>query len=617
MTEQINMENKTQVLLEGYFFLFPLRLTKYDVKLTKQGITFYELQQKKNVLKTEKSIHFGDVVGCRCKKGKSENDPSAYFSIFSYQFKGKSKRKRSKYEFSFGLCDFQNFEDNLKVCQKWRNVIVCLSRNIVVNSNEVEFCMLPPSPTVLVLINPHSGPGKAQQIFESTVKPMLDDADIDYKVLITEYAGHASEVVKTLKLEDWSGLVIVSGDGLIYEVINGLMSRKDWAKAIKFPIGCLPGGSGNALCCSVNYLAGEPMDPDMVLHSTFVLIKHKILPIDLVLLQTPTDQIYSFLSVAWGIIADIDYESEKLRSIGSTRFTLYTIMRILKLRTYRARVSFLPVSDQKLKENGKSSKTVKFPRPRRYTIFSNDSNQEALNSVYNVGCVGKFKSLDEGDLRIRSQSMPTNMSDYMTQGEIPTNSLTSKSDNKLYEENEDEDSGHHSGDEALNGDVENGLVDFNLNSTTNEVFEDSVDETISMITESADPVPSPLLSPLDEDVPNTWTTVEDDFVTALAIYLPYLGPDNLVSPDSKLNDGCINLMLVRKGVSKNELLNIFLQFTTGEHINSPAFEVIKCLAFRLVPLTEKGNIMVDGERIDYGPIQGQILPGLARIMAIQ
>jgi hypothetical protein len=73
----------------------------------------------------------------------------------------------------------------------------------------------------------------------------------------------------------------------------------------------------------------EPLDADMVLHSTFVLLKHRILPIDLVMLQTPTGQVYSFLSVAWGILADIDYESEKLRAIGSTRFTLYAIMRLL------------------------------------------------------------------------------------------------------------------------------------------------------------------------------------------------------------------------------------------------------------------------------------------------
>ena len=35
------------------------------------------------------------------------------------------------------------------------------------------------------MINPHSGPGKAQQIFENSVKSMLDEADIVYKVLIT------------------------------------------------------------------------------------------------------------------------------------------------------------------------------------------------------------------------------------------------------------------------------------------------------------------------------------------------------------------------------------------------------------------------------------------------
>lgn len=37
-------------------------------------------------------------------------------------------------------------------------------------------------------------------------------------LLISEYAGHATDVIKNLRLDDWSGVVIVSGDGLIYEV---------------------------------------------------------------------------------------------------------------------------------------------------------------------------------------------------------------------------------------------------------------------------------------------------------------------------------------------------------------------------------------------------------------
>ena len=129
------MENKTQVLLDGDFFIFPFRLTRYHVKLTRQGITFHELSQKKVFPKHEQNIHFGDVVGCRCKRSKSSSETTAYFAIFAYQFKGKSKRKRYRTEFAFGLDKSTSFEENLKTCQKWRNVIVCLARNINVNIN--------------------------------------------------------------------------------------------------------------------------------------------------------------------------------------------------------------------------------------------------------------------------------------------------------------------------------------------------------------------------------------------------------------------------------------------------------------------------------------------------
>lgn len=50
---------------------------------------------------------------------------------------------------------------------------------------------------------------------------------------------------------------------------------------------------------------------------------------DLVLVQTQKQQLFSFLSVTWGLIADIDYESERMRVLGATRFTLYFIKRVL------------------------------------------------------------------------------------------------------------------------------------------------------------------------------------------------------------------------------------------------------------------------------------------------
>ena len=45
-------------------------------------------------------------------------------------------------------------------------------------------------------------------------------------------------------------------------------------------------------------------------------------------------KIYSFLSTAWAYVADCDINSEAIRCIGSPRFTLWGIYRILFLRKY-------------------------------------------------------------------------------------------------------------------------------------------------------------------------------------------------------------------------------------------------------------------------------------------
>ncbi len=37
-------------------------------------------------------------------------------------------------------------------------------------------------------------------------------------LLVLERAGHAKEIAQTMVLEDYYGIVIVSGDGLVYEV---------------------------------------------------------------------------------------------------------------------------------------------------------------------------------------------------------------------------------------------------------------------------------------------------------------------------------------------------------------------------------------------------------------
>lgn len=57
---------------------------------------------------------------------------------------------------------------------------------------------------------------------------------------------------------------------------------------------------------------------------------------------SPPKRLYSFLSVAWGFVSDVDIESERYRGLGSARFTLGTLVRLASLRSYKGRLSFLP-----------------------------------------------------------------------------------------------------------------------------------------------------------------------------------------------------------------------------------------------------------------------------------
>ena len=47
-----------------------------------------------------------------------------------------------------------------------------------------------------------------------------------------------------------------------------------------------------------------------------------------------TQKIYSFLSTAWAVIADCDINSEVIRCIGPSRFTIWGVYRVLCKRNY-------------------------------------------------------------------------------------------------------------------------------------------------------------------------------------------------------------------------------------------------------------------------------------------
>lgn len=51
--------------------------------------------------------------------------------------------------------------------------------------------------------------------------------------------------------------------------------------------------------------------------------------------------IWSFLSIGWGLMADIDIDSEKLRKLGAIRFTVYGLIRCMASKVYSGKLSYI------------------------------------------------------------------------------------------------------------------------------------------------------------------------------------------------------------------------------------------------------------------------------------
>ena len=132
--------------------------------------------------------------------------------------------------------------------------------------------------------------------------------------------------------------------------------------------------------------------------------------------------------------------------------------------------------------------------------------------------------------------------------------------------------------------------------------------------------------PMDEPVPDDWIVLENDLAMVLTINVPLFGQDMIVAPNKRLDDGYFILCFINGQVTRYEFLKIFIESGTGNFLDHSCMEWAKVKAFRLEPKSSAysskssnfepndGALMVDGERVEYGNIQAEIIPGLGNVL---
>lgn len=310
------------------------------------------------------------------------------------------------------------------------------------------------------------------------------------------------------------------------------------------------------LCCSI--LRSPPAwNEELLLSCGFMLCKGLVGPLDLVSIHLASRQrLFSFLSLAWGFVADVDIESEKYRHVGAIRFLMGTLVRLASLRVYQGRLSYLPVKEA--------------PKPPKGSI---NANQPPSTPQHPSLC----SSLPCQFIPKHPPDSPKQSSNY---GCISTNSNY------------------------------NTMAKSSSSAITNKRPETQDDNKTTVAVDS-------LLPDLDQPVPEGWTVVkEEDFVLVLAIYQSHLAEDLWTVPGAMADDGLIHLFYVTAGISRPALLRLFLAMERGAHLayDCPHLVYEKVKALRLEPISPQGMITVDGEMVEYGPVQAQIHPGMARLI---
>ncbi|XP_019629056.1 PREDICTED: sphingosine kinase 2-like [Branchiostoma belcheri] len=627
-----------QVILQDDFAAYRRGNLRYTVRLTPEAIVYVVVGSKQ-----ERTLALADVLGCHTsvslRRKPTQANQAAFLCIYSYPLKRKllSGSVRTRVCTSFRVDRFDNYEQNCELAEKWRVAVRCLlAGHTVTADTDLRPSLLPSRPTLLVLLNPFGGQGKAKQYFDDQVLPMMGEADVSISVVTTEYSGHAFDVVQTTDLSSWGGIVVVSGDGLLYEVVNGLMSRPDWEQAIKIPLGILPAGSGNGLCYSINYALGEPFEEDRMFHSTFVLLKATMKghtrPLDLMSVDTASQRRYAFLSFQWGFSADVDIESERYRYLGGSRFLFGSLHNLMKLRVYRGKLSFLPVEGvdalKQARQVLSQNKVDVKPRSLSHSssaVTINGRRDDARMRTRSVSAMNGFNyiSTDNEPLETPSQestSLDAQLMSFSTENGVHhTNSEghVNGNMNTVYEATTADDMvGKMDGKDKH---YKNGDSDFiGASVSTNQ----NNSKSSQPCTAGGNPPnhvygpPSPLLPPLDQPVPANWVTIDTDFVTMIIQSISHISEGYFSSPCSSFDDGVLFLSFLKSGVSRRQMLKFMGKMAEGTQVFDFGSDggYVCCKAFRVEPVTPPGLMTLDGEKIHYGPVQGQVHHGMINLI---
>ncbi|KAF7827450.1 sphingoid long-chain bases kinase 1 [Senna tora] len=314
-----------------------------DAKLTSKVLVWGS-----NVLRLDDVISVSYNIGLR------------HFTVHSYPLKKAScglscfiKSQRSQKDFRFVASSIEEAVQWVGGFADQQCFVNCLPHPLASSKKQASSELLPTDtppellfrckspPKMLVILNPRSGRGRSSKVFHGIVEPIFKLAGFQLEVVKTTSAGHAKKLASSVDISTCpDGIICVGGDGIINEVLNGLLSRDNQKEGISIPIGIVPAGSDNSLVWTVLGVR-DPVSAAMA------IVKGGLTATDVFAVEwIQTGIIHFGLTVSYyGFVSDVLELSEKYQKrFGPLRYFVAGFLKFLCLPRYSYEVEYLPAT---------------------------------------------------------------------------------------------------------------------------------------------------------------------------------------------------------------------------------------------------------------------------------
>lgn len=456
---------------------------------------------------------------------------------FSHLSTGSSKIKKTIWIFK------SKDEEEIK---KWNHLLIYDIINGLKYLENIDLSLslpeLPLPKKYLIIINPKSGKGFAEKHYKEYIKPVLDASPNEYTTVVTKFPKHATEICQNTNLKDYNGIVCLGGDGIVFESIQGLMKNK--TKGFELPsIGVVSSGSGNGLATDLG--CGHP------LAAARIIARGRTRKIDLFSCWQNDQVYYSFLSLSFGLVADLDLGTDFMRALGSGRFIIGGVGFILRKRFYDMELKFITAPAQSFDDDLKQENSASSVSTSNTSIIEDNSKQEKIGEP-------------------ADSIIPNLLLHYFEKEfeDICPNLF------KQYKEKTQ--SQEYFGDYSI--------------------FDSNVKNTWKSL------IPKE----------NVKSSKKKHFFFLLGNG-PHISNDTCISPFASLDDGRLHLTRIETSLPRSRLFGLMTKLEDGSFISrdkndNPGIDYEQCLAIYFRPISKGSFVDLDGEKLDYKPLLIEIHP---------